>query len=360
MKSFTFIADLHLHNSYPYGNYNEEGINSRLLDIVKNLKYFVDFSIKKAVSGVYILGDIFDGDSKLLRRIFMESILPLITNNIPIIILTGNHDGDGVNFVMDDIGLFCKATKQGRLIVQNKNKIFDFENEKTSFLLIPWQLKSDIKKDLEVYKQRANKDYKHILLLHAGIDEAVMGFNNNKSDFKLNKSDFNFFDMVIGGHIHKPQDIDNKIHIVGSPAVIDFDERDEKKRFLYLEINNESKFKLEEHFFEDRKFEYIYGNDENFSDIINKKRNGDIVRIILEGTRTKLASYDKNRLSELLLTNGASKVLFKDNIIKEKIENDKDLCGYTTEQLVEYWISGKIEDESKRKEYTEYGKVFLV
>lgn len=353
MVSYVLVSDPHLHNSYPFGTLDAEGVNSRLRDILKNVSQSIKFAIEKKVSAYILLGDVYSGDSRLLRRLFMQTLLPLIEAQIPIIVLTGNHDGDGKNFIMDDIKLFSQAVGGGKLTILNELRVINNDVQKISFLFLPWQLRQDVVKSVKTYSQRANSEYKHLLFGHWGIKEAALGPTDISIDSSVSKKDLTFFEHVFLGHVHKAQEIGN-VTVVGSPAKIDMGERTEKKRFIYLTID-EGRISEVSIPFEDRPFDKIYSDEENFSDRINQVRQGDIVELVFRGTKDKIKSYDFNRLREIILEKGASRVVSSEEEIRESGKLLVQTESFTDEQFVKTYVDLFAKNDVDKKEFFEKG-----
>src|SRR4030042_1852204 len=93
MKIIPF-ADLHL-GVETYGRTDPAtGLSSRLLDVLATLDQVVDYALKNNVDLVLFCGDAYKTrePSQTQQREFARRINRLVTNGIPIFLLTGNHD----------------------------------------------------------------------------------------------------------------------------------------------------------------------------------------------------------------------------------------------------------------------------
>ncbi|UCC17204.1 MAG: metallophosphoesterase, partial [Dehalococcoidales bacterium] len=88
------FADLHL-GVESYGRIDPAtGISSRLLDFLAALDQVVDYAIDNTVDIVIFCGDAYKSrePSQTQQREFAKRINRLVTNDIPLFIVTGNHD----------------------------------------------------------------------------------------------------------------------------------------------------------------------------------------------------------------------------------------------------------------------------
>jgi putative phosphoesterase len=138
-----------------------------------------------------------------------------------------------------------------------------------------------------------------ILITHENIKEALIGNDNIKLNNYKSYKDYKGYDVIIFGHIHKPQIINEKNPLAfypGSIERVDFAERNDNKYIWILDIND--KLKLRRHKLKVRDMVYIKINLDTKEKDINKKDfkiEESIVKVDILGTKDKIKSlnYDK-------------------------------------------------------------------
>lgn len=86
-------------------------------------------------------------------------------------------------------------------------------------------------------KEHSIKPTEHgILILHEEIEGLTLGCTNYKLKNVIPLNMLKGWDIVVDGHIHKPQRVEN-VYVVGSMLQQDFGEAGEDKYFLVLDIN---------------------------------------------------------------------------------------------------------------------------
>ncbi len=223
---FAFIADIHL--SY-YSNdsiVHETGLPDRLHHLQKILFQIVNYCKENKIDKIVIGGDIYHTKS-LIHSVAQSILIDFIRLNSDIFfyILDGNHDmssksGSGVS------GLKSIDKEPNVKTFHEKQKI---EN----ILFVPWYNKmvEDIKTNSEDY-----------LITHLGLNEAQLSSGISIiSDVSI-KDLINRYKTVLLGHYHKPQEIITdqiRVYYVGSILQLDWGEKNEEKRFLVIDTNND-------------------------------------------------------------------------------------------------------------------------
>jgi DNA repair exonuclease SbcCD nuclease subunit len=95
--------------------------------------------------------------------------------------------------------------------------------------------------------QEALDNQRHVSQGHDRPRSSILAFHNEvagcevtayrKSDAGYTPNDIGaqYYDLCVGGHIHKPQMVKPNIHFVGSPFCVDWGEANQSKRFLLVE-----------------------------------------------------------------------------------------------------------------------------
>jgi putative phosphoesterase len=244
---FLITADIHL---------NER---RRIDDFVKNLKAIETLSAEINPDVYVIAGDIFDKrkPSPLELKIFAEHLHNVKSRDKQLII--GNHDEVGDNLTTLD---WCN-------VAVDKVRIYKIHN-------------------------------KTIYFGHRTLSEATLGPKeihiNGISWKKLN------YDVIVTGHIHKPQILNKEnplVLIPGSIERVNFGERNEQKYVWSLDVTN--KIELKRYDLECRPMYYIIHNLETKETIINDVKSkminieGAIIKVTFVGKKATInkLNYDK-------------------------------------------------------------------
>ena len=217
------IGDLHFKDSLSYSEYIENGRKEEEQEIL-------DFIVEQAKTcdKVVFLGDIFNAknnSSSVVKKAvkFIESF-----TGKQIYILSGNHDkmGDGRTAID-----FLSEVKNANwhIIVNEVLQIKDYT-------FCPFfnnaQLEAEDNKDA-VKKIMKKLEPNKVLFVHHSISGSSLpsGISvNNLPEAVLPKKELEKkFDLIFGGHIHKPQQ-DGKVTVTGS---VFNQETGEKEKFIY-------------------------------------------------------------------------------------------------------------------------------
>ncbi len=293
------IADLHLRLQEPYGKINPEtGLNTRLEDKLKLLKFLVDRAIEEEVDGFVILGDVFDrlNPPEVMRQAFINTlVLPLKDAKIPLHILIGNHDTNlsgTTNMMAEDV---LGAFKLYDTIDISQTIIGD-----QSCIFVPFGY------DILSVKGMA----KHSIVFgHEEIRGASIGAQNWIPTEGIKAESLKDYKLVILGHIHKPQQVADNIYYVGALAKQNFGERDEGQRTILLTVDSNSDCQIESISLPDRPF-VQYELNETDKVKLPVPPKGAVVKLVLKGSRSWIGSRNLESAKNALIERGAQQVLF--------------------------------------------------
>ncbi|MFC2068651.1 exonuclease SbcCD subunit D [Chloroflexota bacterium] len=267
MKIIHF-ADLHL-GVESYGHIDSAtGLSSRLLDILSALNQVVEFAITNKVDLIIFCGDTYKSrePTQTQQREFAKQLNRLVTHDIPIFLLVGNHDmpnsvGRATTveifntlsvknvYVSSHPGIQRIPTKNGiiqivslpwlrrsTLLAKEETKNLNFEqiNQKAQEVL------TDI-----IIKYTSDLDPKlpSLLAAHVWVSGAKVGSESSMTIGKehvllLSSVANSAFDYVALGHIHKHQVLANSPPVVyaGSLERLDFSDEDNDKGFYLVNI----------------------------------------------------------------------------------------------------------------------------
>jgi exonuclease SbcD len=270
MKIIHF-ADLHL-GVENYGRVDPAtGISSRLLDFLVALDQVVDYAIDNTADIVIFCGDAYKSrePSQTQQREFARRINRLVTNDIPIFIVTGNHDlpnavGKATAteifdtlairnvYVSSKPAVFRIETKSGIIQVASlpwlrRSALLSREDTKNlGFEQINEKMQQSLSNIIRAHASEIDPSLPSVLAAHVGVASAKVGSERlmaiGQEHFLLISNIANpAFDYIALGHIHKHQVLSKNPPVVyaGSLERVDFGEEKDEKGFYMVDINQE-------------------------------------------------------------------------------------------------------------------------
>jgi exonuclease SbcD len=265
------FADLHL-GVESYGRIDPAtGISSRLLDFLAALDQVVDYAINNTVDIVIFCGDAYKSrePSQTQQREFAKRINRLVTNDIPIFIVTGNHDlpnavGKATAteifdtlaiknvYVSNRPDVYRIETKSGPIQVASlpwlrRSALLTKEDTKNlDFNQINEKMQQALSNIIKAHASELDPSLPSILAAHVGVASAMIGSERlmaiGQEHFLLisNIAD-PAFDYIALGHIHKHQVLSENPPVVysGSLERVDFGEEKDEKGFYVIDIEQE-------------------------------------------------------------------------------------------------------------------------
>ncbi len=382
------FSDLHFGSGERYGSLNPEtGLNRRFEDFIAALDKPINFAIDNKVDLAIFTGDTYKHATPepIYQREFAKRIKKLSLNEIPTILLVGNHDvlyridgSDALDIystlqiegvaVFNRIELKNIETKNGIIQVVSlphitKSRLLAREeyrnlNAKEQDELMIGKVKEALKGCLE----KLDPSLPAILLGHGTIETAQFGAEQDLSIGKVLSYPLSFFqttqlDYVGFGHIHRHQILQEKTPLIlyaGSLERVDFGEEKEDKGFIYLEIEK-GKVKHEFISTNPRKFITIscdLTESQNHetdleNEIRSKKQSGAIIRLRYKINEEDVGHIDQGKIKPMLSDSFAlviqSEIVRKDrtyriaeldaNLISQPLSAlEKYLFDYTEEE----------------------------
>ena len=269
MKIIHF-ADLHL-GVETYGRPDAAtGLDTRLLDFLAAFDKLVDYAIAEKVDLVLFCGDAFKSrdPSQTQQREFARRIRKLADNDIPVFLLTGNHDlpatsGRATSTEIYDILRIPKVT------VASQAKIYNIETASgpVQIAALPWPRKGSFEARAQGDGQTMTSDevkarieaamsaklqqmaaaidpmIPSIMAAHIWVDGAAVASERKfilgaEPTVMLSNIALPAFDYVAMGHLHKRQVLSEAPPVVysGSLERLDFGEEKEDKGFYVIDI----------------------------------------------------------------------------------------------------------------------------
>jgi exonuclease SbcD len=267
MKIIHF-ADLHL-GVESYGHVNpESGLSSRLEDFLQALDQLVDCALAEKVDLVLFCGDAYKTrePSQTQQREFAKRIKRLSEGNIPLFMVTGNHDSPNALgratateifdtlsvpnvYVASKPGVYRVPTSSGEIQIAalpwvRRSALLAREDTRNlDFSQINERLQKVLTGVIAQQAEKIDPGLPSILAAHVWVLNAKLGTEKSMSigqeHMLLLGSVANpIFDYVALGHIHKAQSLNEIPPVVysGSLERLDFGDEGDEKGFYLIEI----------------------------------------------------------------------------------------------------------------------------
>lgn len=352
------VSDPHI-GDYAYGKTDTQtGLNSRLLDFLKNLDQSVDFAIEKEADAYLIAGDIYrvKHPNSKIRKQFVPRIKRLIQNKIRVILITGNHDmttsADGAHSLsemeelcdlIDELEVYSKTNIVN--IDDTQLYLLPFVNRSVENLLTEEAFIAFQKNKIEKFNELTKKSTaKHKLFFgHFGTDKSVVGSsfdldmssNENENIIPLSIFDEGSWTKVYLGHIHKQQEFNQISRHVGSLGRVDFAEEKESKGFYFYEDGKDEFIEVDDRQFKTFKLNLTEDDckkklEKFFNKIKEQDLRNTIVRIKSDVRQTYLKTLGIEEIESYLRENTWHSLGFVLNVISEESKPDQEISTSDT------------------------------
>ena len=237
MKIIHF-SDTHL----GYSDYNKfdsaSGINKREMDVYDSFREIIDHIIKTKPDIAIHAGDLFDSIRPSNRALSeaLEQLSRLSKAHIPTVIIAGNHSTPRQRST-DTIFKILKYFPDIHPVYGGKYE--KIEIGKCAIHVIPHTYSDEDLQD-SVKKLIPDKSFKYnVMVAHTairGVDEASWGeFKEQTIPVTALKTDFNYIAL---GHYHRFLKIKDNAYYCGSPERFSFNEVNDKKGFLEVDLDS--------------------------------------------------------------------------------------------------------------------------
>ena len=267
MKILHF-ADFHL-GVESYGRINpESGLSTRLEDFLVALDQVVDYALENRVDLVLFCGDAYKSrePSQTQQREFAKRINRLVTNDIPIFLLIGNHDLPNAIGRATTTEIFDTLAVKN-VYVSNRPEIYHISTNSGTIQIVslPWLRRSSLLTKEETKNltfdqinqrlqqvltniiskkaQELDPGLPAILAAHVWVSGAQVGSERSMTVGQehvllLSNVVHPAFNYIALGHIHKHQVLSHDPPVVypGSLERLDFSEEEDDKGFYLVEI----------------------------------------------------------------------------------------------------------------------------
>jgi len=238
---FVHISDSHLGASGFSRRLSPSGYNQREEDICNSFASAVDQIIELKPDFVLHTGDLFHSVRPTNRIInfAIRQILRIVSLQIPMVIISGNHDTPKQRSVGSVFSFFEVFSPFLHLVYKNKYECIHINQ--TAIHAIPHCLDQENFKE-ELAKVRIDQEAKYnILMLHgvvAGIPEFSMG---ELSEQEIPTSYFDLgFDYVALGHYHRHCQVEPRVLYAGSTERLSMSELGQEKGFVEVSLESQN------------------------------------------------------------------------------------------------------------------------
>ncbi len=241
------LADTHLGYS-AYRKITEDGVNQREMDVYDAFTQCIDYAVNTKPDLVLHAGDLFDSVRPTNRAITiaMQQILRLSKENIPFIVISGNHETPKLKETGNILTIF-EHLENVYPIHNNRYETVSLKNKQEKIMIhaipqcpSPTEFEANIKKITIDKKADFN-----VLMAHgavAGIKEFKMNeFNELFIPVKSLQDDF---DYIALGHYHTYTKLQENALYAGSTEHLTFTEANDQKGFIEMNLGTTLKHRF--------------------------------------------------------------------------------------------------------------------
>lgn len=233
------LADTHLGYT-AYRKITAEGINQRELDIYHAFKQCIDHALKEKPDLILHAGDLFDSVRPTNRSITfaMQQLLRLQQANIPLIIISGNHETPRLKETGHIFQIFDHLTNL-TLIYNNtyEKHHYTINNQTLTIHAIPQcPTKDAFNHQLSQIKPDKNSDY-NIFLAHGAVADIKEFRMNEFNELMIPLTKITpQFDYIALGHYHRYTQLTPNTYYAGSPERLSFIEAPDPKGYIKITL----------------------------------------------------------------------------------------------------------------------------
>ena len=332
---FLAMADIHLKN-WNDKAVTSEGLPLKLQECLNVVESGCKLCLEKGVNDIIIAGDL--NDTKGIVNVISFALFKELIDKYPHInfhIIPGNHDASMKN-----------SKKWAVDLVRGPENVFIYTEPTVvdDITFIPWS-NQDLAENIQ--EAEPNK----VMISHFGLSEGHLSSGISlRTNIRANH--LRKFDIVILGHYHCPQQIDN-IYYVGSPIPYRRDEVNDIKRYLFVDTDTMEVESIPTEGY--RKYvEYIINEESNIEEIAElmsqMKDTGDFIVV-----KNELANVP-NELKDLIEEN-------KNIQLVDRYEEEYNIRGITSgmtiqDQMKQYCIVNNV-PEVENDEYIRIGMEYM-
>ncbi|MBR2187305.1 MAG: exonuclease SbcCD subunit D [Lachnospiraceae bacterium] len=219
------------------------------------IEEIIKITVREKAEGIIIAGDVFDKSvaSREALQIYDETMTRICGDlKIPVYLIAGNHDGaeriSGCSRLLKNSGLHIAGT-----LTADPDPVTVGD---TDIYLLPWistdrvkalypeyaesivSMEDAFRVVLDRIRERFTPGQKNILVAHAFILNAETSESDRAAEVgkatMVSASLFEGFDYVALGHLHGPQDVNERIRYSGSPMAYSFGKEEKQEKSVTL------------------------------------------------------------------------------------------------------------------------------
>ena len=209
----------------------------------------------EGVGAVLIAGDIYDRSvaSADAIKLYDKAMTRMCRDyRVPVIVIAGNHDGAERLESCSELLTAANLHVCGSLHREIRKVCL----EDTDIYLLPWITEEKVKSIYPEYKEQItslegayklvvaemlkdfDSDKKHFLLAHAFIANSETSTSDRAAVIgtatQISAQIFEKFDYVALGHIHKPQDVNDRVRYSGTPMAYSFGKEETQEKSVTI------------------------------------------------------------------------------------------------------------------------------
>ena len=289
---FLHIADLHIGKKL-------KGY-SLIDDQTFILNQIIDTAVAENVDGILIAGDVYDTSIPNIDAVnlFDKFLSDLVEKNIPCYIVSGNHDN--IHRVTFGSNIMCKAGIHFAKKYSGELKPLKLADN-INIWLLPFIRPMDIREFHQDFQTSNYNEMMKVVIDNAKIDETQTNIlvahqfvtcgnqSPERSESEscslgtmdnVDASNFDKFDYVALGHIHKSQAMGRReVRYAGSPLKYSFSELNQKKQMVLLDINNK---KVDLEFIDFKFLNELKEFTGTFNELSSLEPTTDYVRLVIK------------------------------------------------------------------------------
>jgi len=368
------LSDTHLGAAGFSRRVSLSGINQREEDICNSYIWALDRIIELKPELVIHSGDLFNSvrPTNRIINLAIRQLLRLTSIDIPVIIISGNHDTPKQRGV-GSIFSFFEVFPGLRLVYQDRYEKVRIKN--LAVHAVPHCLSaSTFQAELEKIEADPEANY-NILVLHgvvSGIKEFSMG---ELSELEIPSSLFKKgFDYVALGHYHRHTQVEERVFYAGSTERLSMAELGQEKGFLEVDLSsgsvNELSEKIRFHSVPTRPMVELSAidadkkNPEQILEEIEKLiEQNEIKDRIVRLRVIQIPAYVYNSLNFRRLSELKARAFYFDLRFEKKEEKEKDFTAQTSigklSQEFSQYLKEYVLDGLKRGKLQELGLKYL-
>lgn len=367
---FVHISDSHLGASGSSRRLSPSGYNQREEDICNSFACAVDQILTLSPDFVLHTGDLFHSVRPTNRIInfAIRQILRIVNRQIPMVIISGNHDTPKQRSVGSVFSFFEVFSPFLHLVYKNKYESININQ--VAIHAIPHCLDQEGFGE-QLAKVRINKQARYnILMMHgvvAGIPEFSMG---ELSEHEIPTSYFDLgFDYVALGHYHRHCQVSPGVIYAGSTERLSLSELSQEKGFVEVDLKSQDS-RVIFHPVPARSMIELplldaedLDPDQVYDEIENRIKTVDIAEKIVRLRIINIPQHVYNSMDFRKIRELKSKAFHFDLRFERKDENEKAFASQTTIGKLptefEQYLKQKVVENLSRDRLLELGLRYL-